>query len=47
VTLIEVPVTDSRAIASAATKSRLKTYVRRALGVRTGGLLRRLLGRRR
>lgn len=46
VTLIEVPVSDSRAIAAAATRSRVKTYVRRALGARTGGLLRRLLRRR-
>jgi thiamine pyrophosphate-dependent acetolactate synthase large subunit-like protein len=45
VTLIEVPVMDSRAIATAAAKSRVKTYVKRALGARTGGLLRRLLRR--
>jgi acetolactate synthase I/II/III large subunit len=46
VRLIEVPVTDSRAIATVATRSRVKSYVRRALGARTAGLLRRLLRRR-
>ncbi len=46
VTLIEVPVTDSRAIARVATRSRVKTSVRRALGARGGGLLRRLFRRR-
>ncbi len=46
VTLIDVPVTDSRAISVGATKSRVKSYVRRALGLRAGGLLRRLLRRR-
>ena len=46
VTLIDVPVSDSRAISAAATRSRVKSYVRRALGPRTGGLLRRLFRRR-
>ncbi len=45
VTLIEVPVADSRAITAVATRSRVKSYVRRALGARGGGLLRRLLRR--
>ncbi|HEY2808199.1 MAG TPA: thiamine pyrophosphate-binding protein [Steroidobacteraceae bacterium] len=45
VVLIEVPVRDSRAIASVATRSRVKSYVRRALGTRGGGLLRRLFRR--
>jgi acetolactate synthase-1/2/3 large subunit len=46
VTLIEVPVRDSRAIDRAATRSRVKTYMRRAVGKRATGLLRRLLRRR-
>ena len=46
VTLIEVPVSDSRSIAAAAARSRVKSFVRRALGVRSAGLLRRLLRRR-
>jgi acetolactate synthase I/II/III large subunit len=46
VTLIEVAVSDSRSISAAAARSRVKSFVRRALGVRSGGLLRRLLRRR-
>ncbi len=45
VTLIEVPVNDSAAIARVATRSRVKSYVRRALGAR-GGLWGRLFRRR-
>ena len=46
VTLIEVPVNDSRAIERVATRSRVKTYVRRALGARGGGVWRRIFRRR-
>lgn len=46
VTLIEVPVHDSRAITRVATRNRMKSSVRRALGARAGGLLRRLFRRR-
>jgi acetolactate synthase-1/2/3 large subunit len=47
VTLIEVPVADSRAVTSAARTSRVKSFVRRAVGQRAGGFLRRLLRRER
>jgi acetolactate synthase I/II/III large subunit len=46
VTLIEIPVADSRAIAAQAARSRAKTFVRRALGVRSRGFLRRWFKRR-
>ncbi|MBS0579411.1 MAG: thiamine pyrophosphate-binding protein [Proteobacteria bacterium] len=45
VTLIEVPVVDSRAVTAAARTSRVKSFVRRAVGQRAGGFLRRLLRR--
>jgi acetolactate synthase-1/2/3 large subunit len=46
VTLIEVPVTDSRAVTAAAARSRVKSWARRAVGRRASGFLRRLLRRR-